>query len=129
MREYRGKRIDNGEWTHGYVQFNRDKTLAWICESKEDDWTVKKQFPAEPATVGQYTGLKDKNGNKVYCGDLMDSNNSGHLVIRGMVDFRKGRYVLGQTEGREDDLHLAIEVGYTVIGNRWDNPELLEVTV
>lgn len=73
-----------------------------------------------------FTGIHDKKGNAIYRDDVMDSNNSGHSVIRGMVDFRKGRYVLGQTEGREDDLLDAVKTGYTVIGNIHDNPELLE---
>lgn len=136
--KFRGKRLDNGEWVFGSlinnVFFKSDTGAActYIVDPNEyKDYSSFEDMEylaveVDPSTVGQYTGLKDKKGVEIYEGDIMDSNDSGHMVIKGMVAFRKGRFVLGQTEGREDELMDVVDCGYTVIGNIHDNKEILE---
>ena len=127
MREilFRGKRKDNGEWVCGNYGFNDTFTTEnhYIFQNKA--W----EFFVDPATVGQYTGLTDKNGKKIFEGDIIGFYIDGKLVVDGFVEYGQfnctccnGVYgwhiVAGDIRWVED---------YEVIGNIHDNPELLEV--
>ena len=132
MREikFRGKRIDTVEWVYGDLIENQGRYYIYYATSdttleNEDDTIIVLAEEVDPDTVGQYTGLKDRNGKDVWEGDLLSSDGivcevaydeylaSFHLII----DKIKGRVPLG-------DMMRSFE--FQVIGNRWDNPELLE---
>lgn len=124
MREilFRGKRIDNGEWVEGYYyrSVGRD-IIAASCD-----------YIVDPSTVGQYTGLTDKNGKRIFEGDILEHNNCG-LITRDVVVYDRWNcsccdgvygYALLHHEERFDFR----EVKWSEIcGNIHDNPELLEV--
>lgn len=124
MREikFRGKRLDNGEWVVGsYIKAeNRDLSIAHQIVPYESGEAVRE---VDPVTVGQYTGLKDKNGREIYEEDiLLDESGVYAVVYYSMgtfcVDFGEGFDLQYFTDG----IHEICEV----IGNIHDDPELLK---
>lgn len=124
MREikFRGKRLDNGEWVDGDLHF---RTPFPHIHSEIDYSRVN----IDPHTVGQFTGLHDKNGKEIYEGDIVvlrrRTKNLGDIqTIEWCSHVAAFTRV---TDG--DDAHFisAADMAlYEVIGNIYDNPELLK---
>ena len=122
MREYlfRGKMIANGKWSEG----NLLVTKQGCCITP--DATVLGSYGAvEPETVGQYTGLTDKNGTKIFEGDIVKYGDTVHNVV---FEQRNETAYFGLVYSTLETLSF----GYyqdlkqiEVIGNIYDNPELL----
>ena len=128
MREilFRGKRADDGEWVCGNLTIWSDKSASIDKESTE----VSPLYAVVPETVGQYTGLTDKNGKRIFEGDIVAG--AVHWLDRmknGVVAFRDGSFGLIWYRGEVEQFNpftSMCNVEYEVIGNIHDNPELLK---
>lgn len=136
MREilFRGKNKDGGKWVEGYVGVFGETTQIFVPFTEEEKEENKDHFFSaingvwyivDPETVGQFTGLTDKNGKKIFEGDIVDMHRKGcgFLPIE-CVEYDEGGFSPIACAGWEcTPKHNEIEV----IGNIHDNPELLEV--
>ena len=146
MREilFRGKRKDNGKWVYGNdaVTDNNGKQ-HFVFQNKAFE------FEVDSETVGQYTGLADKNGKKIIEGDIIKAyfnpqNSENPPYAIGSVIFDNGTFKVvvrvskNSTEykvfEKENIAAYSIEHNFLdryyvleVIGNTYDNPKLLEV--
>lgn len=124
MREikFRAKRTDTGEWVYGDL-----KHVQRICTKEEAEQNGRRTEPVvrianydvDEETIGQFTGLYDKNGMAVFEGDLLRGYD--HVVV---VQWFDGGFCGIKSDIIEPLMYLAVEDG-EVIGNIHDNPELL----
>ena len=132
MREikFRGKRTDNGEWVYGNLVRGCDEKYAYIVEFGNKE-VCRNYVDVNPETVGQYTGLKDKNGTKIFEGDIIyavSNFDAANMVV--VYDPAEFRLVLCEDyKTYKPGLGfkcLCYESFYLqVVGNIYDNPELL----
>jgi uncharacterized phage protein (TIGR01671 family) len=149
MREilFRGKRVDNGEWVEGYFCGKVNKTFFAPAEdSTQIIDTDLYWHEVIPETIGQYTGLTDKNGRKLFEQDIVKNDwcfACGYSVIKfGQYkpldmtnDYQQGHlgfylehiHEADKRSVRKDILYFANNC--EVIGNIHDNPELLKECV
>ena len=118
---FRGKRLENGEWVYGslFVGFKKSYICLEAIAMYNFDGALCLGGFAEVSleSVGQYTGLKDKNGNRIFEGDILSIWNESHDV----VVFEDGAFYLENTS-----IPMRFANKFEVIGNITDNPELLE---
>ena len=136
MREilFRGKRISNSKWVEGFM-YSQHFPLEF-----RDDFYIRcydTDYLVIPETVGQYTGLTDKNGVRIFEGDILKSTIK--IIDYADVGFSISHYAeedIGIVEWRKDGFMIAHKSGTWarsfygsenyVIGNIHDNPEILK---
>lgn len=140
---FRGKRLDNGEWMYGDLIENQGRffiyhaTSETTIEDNDDRRIVVAAFEVDPATVGQYTGLKDKKWTMIFEGDILllsdgKSHSEDVVVEHGLYGwtFYNPQTATFYSDGSHT--YIAVEncrfmfgTG-VVIGNIHDNPDLLK---
>ena len=144
---FRGKRPDNGEWVYGRgLQQCKDELgneiVAIFKDVVKSEKYIKKEgrytlyyAPVKAETLGQYTGLKDKDGREIYEGDILQyigkRKDNMKKVYRRKVVFHEGMFAL---LSKELPAYSALNYHYmedgrfawSVIGNIHDNPELIK---
>lgn len=122
---FRGKRIDNGEWVQGY--------LYGIWERRYILWGMTNDIPdmveVDPSTVCQCTGLKDKNGKLIWENDIVNCTDEECCGYISWNESEAGFYfnILLEGGGFEEEHIYDYQDCIEIIGNTFDNPELLEV--
>jgi uncharacterized phage protein (TIGR01671 family) len=154
MREilFRGKKISNGKWAYGYYTkgyFNPETPelldMIYQFDKTPNGWESC-YFIVAPETVGQFTGLTDKNGTRIFEGDIIKSDNGSRPPVISVVKFGEnfptmfysmldvycpGRKHLpaicfyAETIDKHQHLILFQSPCVEVIGNIHDNPELI----
>lgn len=134
---FRGKRKDNGEWVEGDLIQWKNGNMQ-ICLGVGLNKKEKTLADIIPETIGQCTGLKDKNGKWIFEGYILESRASENKEDwkKWVVTFFDGSFCFEREIPRkrkhkyEQNLLCVDEIelyGLTIIGNIHDNPELLEV--
>lgn len=121
---FRGKRIDNGEWVYGVPTKDSHGEMVMvesIFECDEYNCRGANCLYVDENTVGQYTGLTDKNGTKIFEGDIVKIKGKIRYIFYGISSFRHTNY--GEYAA---ELQNVFTMKYCeVIGNIYDDPELL----
>jgi uncharacterized phage protein (TIGR01671 family) len=118
--KFRGKQIDTGEWVYGYyVVEDGDAFIA--TDNGDEDSHILEFVKVIPETVGQYTGLDNRNGIEIYEGDVV----SDFRCMKFEVIFKDSAFCLKQLNCNYYEI-IAKYGTLFVIGNIHDNPELLE---
>ena len=137
MREilFRGKRIDNREWVYGllletpireYREYGSNFYIVrGYAEHNDDGWHFL-SYLVDEQTIRQYTGLTDKNGKKIFEGDIMPVWEQGEEYNYKVI-YNGDCFMLSMLDSEQGSYPLSTKnVMSEVIGNIHDNPELLK---
>lgn len=139
FRGYAVEEMVNSQWVEGFGVYEIKLAEHYVKEvGRDSDWvlyTYSGDYRVDPKSIGQYTGLKDKNGKEIYEGDVLlfnnDYPNAQKMDWKCVVKYRKGSFVC---EYPKDGVYNYFDswnvpkVTWEVIGNIYENPSLLEVS-
>ncbi len=132
--EFRGYNPKNRKWLYGYYLVNRGKHYI-VRDGIQPPSATPEDFEVEPKSIGQYTGLEDRNGKRIYIGDFVrfkykkvkpDWSYDAPITIKGKVaEDIFGHQAIFETNSR---YHIENATHGEVIGNVHNNPELVKTT-
>lgn len=137
MREilFRGQAFGGREWIYGHYRNGRKLHIIYHDENSDNCYAVR------PESVGQFTGLTDKNGKKIFEGDVVKFTDSPFgYSCTGIVCFNEGSFCIKYEYWKKEEFHRIgktdkwqdmgasgiVTYQYEILGNIHDNPELLE---
>ena len=135
---YKAKRADNGEWVQGVPFEIEGKTVILIKDNEnllrvhyldENVWTAEiYAIEVDSSTICQYTGLKDKNGKSIWENDVVKGKYYAEYKPHRHIGQVKYIYEAYKVVGVKQytGYHARLDGSYEVIGNIFDNPELVE---
>lgn len=145
---FRGKCVDNGEWVIGSLIDAQGKTYIVVSveteclDGENTDLYATEWYEVQPDTICQYIELTDKNGNKIFKGDILRGFqypfcHDGEYNYYAEIIFANCSFmtythknpsscVRGISDGNTELMECWISEDWEVIGNIYDNPELLE---
>lgn len=126
--KFRGKSIDGKEWLYGDLVSSVDKKRFAILVNDKENYD---ECEVAPKTIGQFTGLYDYNGNKIYEGDILKWEKDGLMYV---VKFWDGMFYASVKECNDGifggfPLHALTKHDdrkCEIVGNIYDNPELMK---
>lgn len=135
MREilFRAKREDNGEWAYGYYVCLPDVagSVSMLHVPARNPDESNKTYYVKKSTVGQFTGLTDKNGTRIFEGDIVRHYcklpvPGGEIgTDRGTIKWDSEECFFFRTSLDGKDKTISAKCEYEIIGNIYDNPELI----
>lgn len=150
--KFRGKRLKDGKWIYGSLADYSMRILNTSVKKKiifdniasfatDNFGFVVNDHEVDPETIGQFTGLIDRNGKEIYEGDIIRYSDSLGLSFISPVAFYEGRFGIRMKytsahatldrKGNYNDGHCHVDytIEYEVVGNIYDNPELMETNI
>ena len=126
--KFRGKRVDNGEWVYGdLIQYESGEVSIFSKKLSKYGYEATEMYKRDriiPETVGQYTGLTDKNGKEICEGDIVRDYDEGFLY---KVMFCEHYAQFMFYDYLNDDYYDNQDIAeHEIIGNKHENPELLD---
>ena len=144
MREilFRGKSTETNQWIYGgfHIWEKRQVCALGNDRLKDDEiscvitvnsfayWNMPRTMQAVEViadTVGQYTGLTDRNGNKIFEGDIVNILTENEEI--GVIVYEDGGFIVHADKFSIDIIYKINRTDVEVIGNKYDNPKLMEI--
>lgn len=129
--KFRGKSKETNEWVHGQLLYldNQPFIVGELVEANSEYTNLEWWQPVYPNSVGQFTGVEDLHGVEIYVNDVLDFTDfyydGSDVPCRGEVVFENGGYHITNSY-TESQLYEYEEEGLDIVGNIYDNPELLK---